>query len=77
MVLWVVGLILHGGPFELILVPASAPRLVQVRLWYVLSCLWDDAYKRTLAVNRKEQPMWQQQVGFCSCYLSGPLPYYG
>ena len=28
---------------------------------YVLSCLWDGAYKRTLAVNRKE-PMWQQQV---------------
>ena len=22
------------------------------RPWYVLSCLWDDAYKRTLAVNR-------------------------
>ena len=22
--------------------------------WYVLSCLWDDAYKRTLAANRKE-----------------------
>ena len=36
-----------GGPIELFLVPASAPRL-----WYVLSCLWDGAYKRTLAVNR-------------------------
>ena len=24
------------------------------KLWYVLSCLWDGAYKRTLAVNRKE-----------------------
>ena len=24
------------------------------RLWYVLYCLWDGAYKRTLAVNRKE-----------------------
>ena len=32
------------------------------RLWYVLICLWDDAYKRTLAANRKEYPMWQQQV---------------
>ena len=39
---------------ELFLVPASAPRLVQQRPWYVLSCLWDDAYKRTLASNRKE-----------------------
>ena len=35
-----------GGPIELFLVPASAPRLV-------LSCLWDHAYKRTLAANRK------------------------
>ena len=43
-----------GGPIELFLVPASVPRLVQQRLWYVLSCLWDDAYKRTLAANRKE-----------------------
>ena len=41
-----------GGPIELFLVPASAPRLVEQRPWYVLSCLWDDAYKRTLAVNR-------------------------
>ena len=38
-----------GGPTELFLVPVSAQRL-----WYVLSCLWDGAYKRTLAVNRKE-----------------------
>ena len=43
-----------GGPIELFLVPASAPRLVQQWLWYVLSCLSDDAYKRTLAVNWKE-----------------------
>ena len=50
----VVGSILHGGPIELFLVPASAPRLVLQRLWYVLSCLWDDAYKRTLAANQKE-----------------------
>ena len=25
-----------------------------VRLWYVLSCLWDDAYKRALAANQKQ-----------------------
>ena len=30
---------------------ASAPRLVQQRPWYVLSCLWDGSYKRTLAFN--------------------------
>ena len=28
MVLWVIGSILNGGPIELFLVPASAPRLV-------------------------------------------------
>ena len=43
-----------GEPIELFLVPASAPRLVKQRAWNVLSCLWDDAYKRTLAANRKE-----------------------
>ena len=43
-----------GGPIELFLIPASAPRPVYQRLWYVLSCLWDGAYKRTLAVNWKE-----------------------
>ena len=43
-----------GGPIELFLVPASVPRLTYQRPWYVLSCLWDGAYKRTLAANRKE-----------------------
>ena len=38
----------------LFLIPVSAPRLVYQRLWYVLSCLWGDAYKIPLAVNRKE-----------------------
>ena len=38
----------------LFLVPASAQRMVEQRPWQVLSCLWDDAYKRTLAANRKE-----------------------
>ena len=41
-------------PIGLFLVPASAPRLVYQRPWYVPSCLWDGAYKRTLAANRKE-----------------------
>ena len=50
MVRWVVGSILHGGTIELFLVPASVPRLVYPRLWYMLSCLWDDAYKRVAHV---------------------------
>ena len=47
-----------AGPIELFLVPASAPRLVQQRPWYVLSCLWDGAYKRTLATV-----IWRQTYG--------------
>ena len=48
MVQWVVGSFLHGGPIGLFLVPTSVPRLVFQRLRYVLSCLWDDAYKKEL-----------------------------
>ena len=54
MVRGVVGSILHGGPIGLFLVPASAPRLVYQRPWYVLSYLWDDAYKITFVADRKE-----------------------
>ena len=43
-------------PIELFLVQASAPRLVQQRPWYVLSCLWDDAYKKTLLLIEKRSP---------------------
>ena len=49
----VVGSILHGGSIKLFLVPASASRQ---RPWYVLSCLWDGAYKIPLAGNPKEYP---------------------
>ena len=42
MVRWIVGSIPHGGPIELVLVLARAPRL------------WDGTYKRTLADNQKE-----------------------
>ena len=51
---WGVGSILYGGPIELFLVPACAPRLVYQRLWYVLSCLWDGAYKRIIADDCKK-----------------------
>ena len=43
----------RGGLIELLLVPASAPRLVLQRPWYVLSCLLDSAYKITLVANQK------------------------
>ena len=33
----------------LFLIPASILQLVKERLWYVLSCLWDGTYKRSLA----------------------------
>ena len=45
------GYINQGGPIELFLFPASVPQL------YVLSCLWNDAYKTTLAANQKQKPM--------------------
>ena len=70
MVRWIVGSILHGGPIELFFVPASVPRLVQQRPWYVLSCLSDSAYKITLAANRTDE-----HSGFLSRYLNGPLLY--
>ena len=43
-------------------IPVGVPRPVQQKLWYVLCCLWDGAYKRTLVANQKEEPMCQQQV---------------
>ena len=58
----VMGSILHSGPIELFHVPASAPRLVKQRPWYALFCLLDDAYKRTLAANQKELPIWRLRV---------------
>ena len=42
-----------GGHINLFLVWASAPLLVQQRLWNVLSCLLDGVYKRALAANQK------------------------
>ena len=56
MVRCVVGSILHSGPIELFFVPDSAPRLVYQRPWYVLSCLWDGAYKKTLLLIGKSSP---------------------
>ena len=41
-----VGSIFHGG--------TMIRPLIKQRTWYVLSCLWDGAYKRSLAANRKK-----------------------
>ena len=41
---------------------------------FVLSCLCDDAYKRTLAASKKRIAH-VAAAGFLSPYLSGPLPY--
>ena len=54
--------------FGLFSVPTSGPQLVQQRLSYALSCLWESAYKRTLAAYQKEQPMWRQQVSSKEIY---------
>ena len=50
MVRCVIGSIHHGGPNALFLIPALHNWYVP----YVLSCLWDGAYKRSLAANQKE-----------------------
>ena len=44
MVQWVTESIPLDGPFEILIIQTSAPQLVLQTLWYVLSCLWDDAY---------------------------------
>ena len=43
--------------------------------WYELSCLWDGAFKRSLAANLKKVAHGLVTLGFLSHYLSGPLPY--
>ena len=48
--------------FGLFSIPVSGPQMVQPRLWNVMSYVWDNAYKRSIAAYQKEQPMWQQWV---------------
>ena len=40
--------------FGLFSIPTSGPQLVQQRLWYVLCCLWESAYERSLCDYQKE-----------------------
>ena len=62
-----------GGSTELFHILASAPQLMQQRPWYVLACLWDGAYKRTLVANLRVVHV--AAAGFLSeDYLSYPLP---
>ena len=67
LVWWVMRSILCGGPIELFLVH----NWYKHRLWYVLSCLWDGAYKR----SHKRVAHVVAAMGFLSEYLHGPLPY--
>ena len=67
MMRWVVGSILHGGPFELFLVPASVPRLVD-----------KDRGKRypVCGIVHIKEPL--LPIGKSSGFplsLNGPLPY--
>ena len=45
--LWVYGI--SNKRYTWTCIYASAPQLVQQRLWYVLSWQWDNAYKTSLA----------------------------
>ena len=54
-----VWILLYGGSIlhlqiGLFSVPTSDPQLVHQRLWYVLPCLWESEYKRSLAAYWKE-----------------------
>ena len=56
----------HNGLIELFIIPASS---LQV------SCMWDSAYKRSLAANKKRVAYIVVATGFISYYLNGTMPY--
>ena len=70
MLQWVIGSILHGGPIELFLVPASASRLKAV-IYVILSVGW--CIQRSLAANQKRAAHVVAAAGFLFGYLCGPL----
>ena len=53
----------------------SLSYLCYQKLWYVLFCLWDRAYKRYLCCLVEIVAYEVMAAGFFSHYLSGPLPY--
>ena len=66
----IIQLSLHGGCIcsvhyfqfiQFIQLWTCSPQLVHQNLWYVLSCLKQSTYKRSLAAYQK-QSMWQQLV---------------
>ena len=67
MVKSIVGSILHGGPTEPFLVPAS-------NKGYGMCRLWDGAYKSTLTANQRVAHV-EAATGFLSWYLNSLLPY--
>ena len=44
--------------YGLFSVTTGGPQLVHQRLWYVLACLWESAYKTAFAAYREVYPMW-------------------
>ena len=64
MVQLVVGSILHDGHIEHIsrFSQCSTTGVTKAVVGYVLSCLWDNAYKTTLAANLREYLIWRQRV---------------
>ena len=73
MVRWVFGLILHGTPIELFLIPASALQLLN-KCRGMSYPLWDGAYKKSLANQKEYSMMWQQHISFLS-HHHGSLPH--
>ena len=61
MVRWVIRSILHGGPSELFVVPASVPRLVLKRPWLCYPVCGMMHTKESLLLIGK-LPMWRQRI---------------
>ena len=71
MVRWLVGLILHGGPIDLLLVLASAPRLDHGMCSPVCGVV--HIKDPSLPIERVAHVV--AAAGFLSRYLNDPLPY--
>ena len=70
---WVVGSILHGGPIELFVFLASAPRRCNKgRGMCYPVCGMVHIKEPLLLIGKKEHVA---AAGFLSRYLNGPLPY--
>ena len=53
--------------------PWGIELMTHQRMWYVLSCLWDDVYKRTLAANCKVFYLMTHSTHFIYGYMASDI----